>query len=214
MADQMGLFEVMYTCRAIRRLRRDPVPEELLVRLVEAGNQAPSGSNLQGLRWIIVRDAEQKRRLAALNKAAVEAYIGLQQATAPELPHQSRDKRQRMIDAVRWQADHLHEIPALVVACYQFPRPVTPGQAAQAAGSVWPGVQNFLLAARALGLGAAPTTLGLTNRDAVREILALPDTVEAFCLLPVGFPMGRFGPVTRLPVAETLCWDRWTEPAA
>jgi nitroreductase len=66
-----------------------------------------------------------------------------------------------------------------------------------------------LLAARALGLGAAPTTLGLSNRAAAREVLALPDTMEAYCLIPVGYPMGRFGPVTRLPVEQTVRWDRW-----
>jgi nitroreductase len=214
MADEPGLFEVMYTCRAMRRLHPDPVPEELLIRLIDAGNQAPSGSNLQGTRWLIVRDGEQKRRLAVLNKAAVDAYIGPQRANPADLPHQPRDKRRRMLEAVLWQADHLHEAPALIIACYQFPAPVKPAQAAQAAGSVWPGVQNVLLAARALGLGAAPTTLGLTNRDAAREILGLPENMEAYCLIPVGYPMGRFGPLTRLPVAETFRWDRWDAPAA
>jgi nitroreductase len=82
--------------------------------------------------------------------------------------------------------------------------------AARAGGSVWPGIQNLLLAARALGLGAAPTTLGLSNRAAAKEVLGLPDDMEAFCLIPVGYPMGRFGPVTRLPVADTLRWDRWS----
>ena len=71
----------------------------------------------------------------------------------------------------------------------------------------WP-----LLAARALGLGAAPTTLGLSNRAAAREVLGLPDNMAAFCLIPVGYPMGRFGPVTRLPVEETVRWDRWQQP--
>jgi nitroreductase len=209
MDAEIGVFEVMYNCRAMRRLRPDPVPESLLVRLVEAGNQAPSGSNMQGARWIIVRDPEQKRRLAELNKVAVEAYIGPQIERETALPHQAADKRRRMLDAVLWQADHLHEAPALIIACHQFAAPVSAGRAAQAAGSVWPGVQNVLLAARALGVGAAPTTLGLSNRAAVREILALPEDMEAFCLIPVGYPIGRFGPVTRLPVEQTFRWDRW-----
>ena len=70
-------------------------------------------------------------------------------------------------------------------------------------------MQNLLLAARALELGAAPTTLGLVDRDAARAVLALPDDVEAFCLIPVGYPVGKFGPVTRIPVEETVHWDRW-----
>lgn len=81
---------------------------------------------------------------------------------------------------------------------------------ARGGGSIWPGVQNLLLAARALGLGAAPTTLGLIDHDAVAEVLGLPETMGAFCLIPVGYPLGKFGPVTRKPVAEILRFDKWT----
>jgi len=210
MADELGIFEVMYNSRAMRKLKPDPVPEELLVKLIDAANQAPSGSNAQRARWIIVRDPDQKRRLAELNKTAVQAYIGPQSGRAGSLPHQSADKRQRMLEAVIWQAEHMHELPALVIACFQFDEPVSGGAAGRAGGSIWPGVQNLLLAARALGLGAAPTTLGLSDRKAAKEVLALPDDVEAFCLIPVGYPLGNFGPVTRLPVQDTLHWDRWT----
>jgi nitroreductase len=115
-----------------------------------------------------------------------------------------------MLRAVLWQADHMANIPALIIACYQFDAPVDALAAARAGGSVWPGVQNLLLAARELGLGAAPTTLGLSNRAAAKEVLGLPENMEAYCLIPVGYPMGKFGPVTRLPAAETLRWDRWS----
>lgn len=209
MADEMGIFEVMYHCRAMRRLKSDPVPEELLVELVDAANQAPSGSNRQAARWIIVRDAAQRARLAELNKKAVEAYIGPTSTRPAALPHQSAAKRRRMLEAVLWQAEHMHEIPALVVACLEFEEAVTRASTARGAGSIWPGIQNLLLAARALGLGAAPTTLALADRTAAREVLGLPETVEAYCLVPVGYPMGRFGPVTRLPARDTIHWDRW-----
>ncbi len=205
------LFDVMYNCRAMRRLDSKPVPEELLLKLIEAANQAPSGSNMQRARWIIVRDDEQRKRLAALNKTAVEAYVGPQSGRAGALPHQSAEKRQRMLDAVLWQAEHMQEIPALVIACFEFDEPVPAGQAARAGSSLWPGVQNLLLAARALGLGAALTTLGLSDREASREVLGLPDNIEAFGLIPIGYPLGNFGPVTRLPVADTMRWDQWSE---
>ena len=146
------LFDVMYNCRAMRRLDTKPVPEDLLIKLIDAANQAPSGSNQQRARWIIVRDAEQRKRLAALNKIAVEAYVGPQSGRAGELPHQSAEKRQRMLDSVLWQAEHMQEIPALVIACFEFDGPIEAGQAGRAGGSIWPGVQNLLLAARALGL--------------------------------------------------------------
>ena len=78
MADELGLFEAIYNCRAMRRLKSDPVPEELLVKLIDAGNQAPSGSNVQGARWIVVRDPDVRAELARLNKKSVEAYVGPQ----------------------------------------------------------------------------------------------------------------------------------------
>lgn len=205
----MGIFEVMYHCRAMRRLKPDPVPEELLIRLVDAGNQAPSGSNAQNGRWIVVREQGVKDRLAALNKEAVTRYA---QVRPTEMPGQDAEKRQRMLNAVVWQADHFAEMPALIVACLEFASepPDRFSVGAGAGGSIWPGVQNVLLAARALGLGAAPTTLGLSNRAAAREALGLPATIEPFCIIPVGWPKGRFGPVTRRPVNEIMRWDRWS----
>ena len=203
------LFHIMYHCRAMRRLDTKPVPDEILVKLVDAGNQAPSGSNMQGARWVIVKEAEQKTKLAKLNKASVEVYAGITSSRQASLPHQPADKRARMLNAVLWQAEHMHEIPALIIACYEFEQPVN--SPAAAAGSIWPGIQNVLLAARALGLGAAPTTLGLNPRDAVKEILRLPDNVEAVCLIPVGYPLGNFGPVTRMPVETTMHWDCWED---
>ena len=103
----------------------------------------------------------------------------------------------------------MHEIPALIVACYDYPEPVEGLGVYRSAGSVWPGIQNLLLTARALGLGAAPTTLALRDQNAVRRILALPNTFAALCLIPVGYPLGNFGPVSRKPVSEIMRWDRW-----
>jgi nitroreductase len=105
----------------------------------------------------------------------------------------------------------MQEIPALIIACLEFTRAPNDSfsAGAGAGGSIWPAVQNLLLAARALGLGATPTTLGLSDRPAARAVLGLPDTMEPFCLIPVGYPMGHFGPVTRRPIDEVLRWDRW-----
>jgi len=205
------LFEVMYNCRAMRRLDTRPVPEELLVKLVAAANQAPSGSNMQNARWIVARDPEVKAQLADLNRVGVEAYIGPQVENPGSLPHQNVDKRRRMVDSVIWQMEHMHEIPALIIACMDFGTKVTSAIAASGGGSIWPGIQNLLLAARALGLGAAPTTLALGDPKAVAKVLNLPETMAAYCLIPVGYPLGKFGPVTRKPVEEIMRFDRWTD---
>jgi len=209
-SEDMSLFEAMYNCRAMRRLDTREVPEALLVRLIDAANQAPSGSNMQNGRWIVVRDPVVRKKLADLNRAGVEAYVGPQSARPGSLPHQSEAKRRRMLESVLWQMEHMHEIPALVVACLEYGTTVDQAAAQRGGGSIWPGVQNLLLAARALGLGAAPTTLALQNLDAVRGVLNLPDTMAAHALIPVGYPLGRFGPVTRKPVAEIMRFDTWS----
>ena len=212
MSDQMGIFDVIYNCRAMRRIKPDAVPEETLVRLIDAANQAPSGSNQQNGRWIVVRDRAQKEKLAELNRRVFEAYVSVGGGRPASLPHQSDEKRERMVEAVRWQADHFADIPALIIACLQVAVPIRDSfsAGAGAGGSIWPGVQNLLLAARALGLAATPTTFAIADRNAAREVLNLPEEIQPFCLIPVGYPIGKFGPVTRKPVSEIMRWDRWS----
>ncbi len=138
MATEMGIFEVMYNCRAMRRIKPDPVPEEMLLRLIDAANQAPSGSNAQNGRWMVVRDPAQKAKLAELNHRAVTAYPAPNSARPASLPHQTADARARMLAAVVWQAEHFAEIPAHVVACLQMGSPVrdTSSAGAGAGGSI------------------------------------------------------------------------------
>ena len=211
MSEEMGIFETMYNCRAMRRLDKREVPQESLEKLIEAANQAPSGSNTQNARWIIVRDPTVKAELAELNRIGVENYLAPLIDNPGSLPHQPADKRKRMADAVVWQKEHMHEIPALIIACMQFPQIPTPAMIASGNGSIWPGIQNLLLAARALQLGAAPTTLALIDQQAVAKILNLPETMATYCLIPVGYPLGNFGPVTRKPLSEIMRYDQWSD---
>ena len=203
MNDNPSLEEVVYNCRAMRRLETTEVPEKLLVKLISAANQAPSGSNSQMARWVVARDGEVKKQLADLNRRHAEPYI------QPSLDNPSSDKQRRMLEAVVWQMDHMHEIPALIVACFNYPEKVSGIEIYRQGGSVWPGIQNLLLTARSLGLGAAPTTLALRDQDAVRDVLNLPETFAALCLIPVGYPIGKFGPVSRKPVEEVMRFDQW-----
>ena len=203
MSEEFSLHEAIYNCRAMRRIKPTEVPEDLLIKLIDAANQAPSGSNSQKARWIVVRDPAIKQQLADQNRKHAEPYI------AADVAKPGNPKLKRLLDAVIWQMDHMHEIPALIVACFDYPEKVEGLGVYRSAGSVWPGVQNLLLTARALGLGAAPTTLALRDQDAVRTVLKLPETFAALCLIPVGYPMGNFGPVVRKPVAEIMRFDRW-----
>src|SRR5262245_41847068 len=122
MAEEPGIFEVMYTCRAMRRLKPDPVTEELLLKLVEAGHQGPTGSNMQNDHWVVVRDREQIARIGELNLKVMRAYIAPTGGRPAALPHQAAEKRQRMLDAVVWQGEHYSEIPALIVPCLKVRR--------------------------------------------------------------------------------------------
>ena len=187
----------------MRRLKPDPVPENLLMKLISAANQGPTGSNKQNARWIVVRDPVQKKKLADLTRTAVDSYIGNPDAVTPGM--------RGIVRAVMWQRDHFHEIPALLVPCLEYDqKPDDTWRAGSGSGgSIWPAVQNLLLAARALGLGAAITTLGLSDRPAAKTVLGLPDLVEPFAIIPVGYPMGKFGPVTRRPLEEIVYYDRW-----
>ncbi len=201
----MSLHEAIYNCRAMRRLDTREVPESLLLELIEAANQAPSGSNAQMARWIVVRDPAVKKQLADLNRKGVESYVGPQQPMEGELsPHD------RIVKSVYWQMEHMHELPALIVACLDYGEKVEGDAIYRKANSIWPAIQNLLLTARALGLGAAPTTLALRDQEAARKVLNLPETFIGACLIPVGYPLGKFGPVTRRPVEEIMRFDRWS----
>lgn len=207
----MDLFEVLYNCRAMRRLDTREVPEELLVRLVEAANQAASGGNRQRGRWIVVRDAERKAEIARLNREVSADFVQGRIDRGEELPHHDAATRSRMLDAVLHLADNMQTYPALIVACLEFDEPPADDAAISAVGgSIWPGVQNLLLAARALGLGAVPTTYAINRRDEFNAAIDLPDNFAAYALIPVGWPLGRFGPVTRRPVSEIMRFDAWS----
>ena len=201
--EASDLFYAIHHTRAMRRLKPDPIPNDVLMKLLDAANQGPTGSNKQNARWIVVRDPAQKQKLADLNRTAVNAYVGNPDDVAPDM--------RGIVNAVMWQRDHFHEIPALLIPCLEFDQPPTGTWAAGAGsgGSIWPAVQNLLLAARALGLGAALTTLGLSDRPAAKAVLGLPDTVEPFAIIPVGYPTGNFGSVTRKPLEEIVHYDRW-----
>ncbi len=202
-SDTMNLSYTIHHCRAKRRLKPDPVPEEILVELLDAANQGPTGSNKQNARWIVVRDPGQKKKLADLNRKAVDSYIGNPASASPEM--------QGIVRAVMWQRDNFHNIPVLLIPCLEFDRAPEDNwrSGAGAGGSIWPGVQNLLLTARSLGLGAALTTLGLSDRPSAKEVLGLPDLIEPFAIIPVGYPMGEFGPVTRKPLEAIVHYDRW-----
>jgi nitroreductase len=201
----MPLEEAMETQRAIRRLKPDPVDDELVRRLIELALKAPTGSNAQNWEFIVVRDAAVKRKLAQQNRRAWRIYGGLGRRIA-----RNDAKMLRLLDAVQWQSDHFEEIPVIVVACLRGLRlPFPPVMASSYYGSIYPSVQNLLLGARAAGLGAALITLPLWSTWAARRALGCPWNVTPCAVVPLGWPVGRYGPTTRRPVEEITSIDRY-----
>lgn len=200
---QMPLVEAMETQRAIRRLRGDPVDDATVLRCIELAMKAPTAGNRQSWEWIVVRDPDLKHQLARLNRQAwsVSKRFGRRQ------PHPLSEDRMR--DAIQWQADHFEETPVIVVACLRGRRPSLPIARAAFYGSIYPAVQNLLLAARAIGLGATLTTLPLWSTGLVRRTLGLPRWVTPCAVVPLGWPEGRYGPTSRRPAAEVVHLDRF-----
>ena len=204
---EMSLEDAMLTQRAIRRLKPDPVDDALVLKLIELALKAPTGSNAQNWEFVVVRDAAVKAKLGRLNRGAWNLYGGI----GRRMVRRSGDQRMgKILDAVQWQADHFDEIPVIVVACLRGVIPPWPPVAAASAyGSIFPSVQNLLLAARAAGLGAALITLPLWSKWLARRALGLPWNVSPCAVIPLGWPKGRYGPTTRRPVEEVVSLDRF-----
>src|SRR5215471_16689723 len=198
MADEThDLFEIMATTRSMRRLKPDPVPDALIRKLLEAGTQAPSGGNMQRWRFLVVKDAGVKAAVGACYKRAWDEIVSPRYRAGEPAPGTSRDRFARMLDAAQYLADHIHEAPVWIVPCLQGANPTR-----TAGSSIYPAVQNILLAARALGLGATLTTLYLSFEQEAEAALGLPPDVYSYALLPIGYPLGRFGAVRRIPLAD------------
>jgi PPOX class probable F420-dependent enzyme len=203
-----GLFEVIYSMRAMRRLKPDPIPDETLKKIVEAGIHAPSGGNRQDWGFILVRDPELKRFIRDRYR---EAQQKLQAGRPPlsELP----PERQRAVRAGMYLSEHMHEAPVILMACSAKAYPSWgDNQRASVAtvhGSIYPAVQNILLACRAFGIGATLTTTHFFFEEELKQKLGVPENMEIAALLPLGYPRGKFGKTTRKPVIEVLYWNRW-----
>ena len=201
----MPLGEAMLTQRAIRRLSSDPVSDELLRELIALASKAPTAQNHQAWEFIVVRDSEVKAKLAKLNRR-VWRLVDKPVAWL----NRKNESFVRTHRATSHQVDHFEDIPVLVVCCMTATRHApSPVVAASSYGSIFPAVQNLLLAARAAGLGANLITMPLTINFAARRVLGLPWRITPVCIVPLGWPTGRYGPTTRRPVGEITSIDQY-----
>ncbi len=202
------LFDIMHTTRAMRRLKPDPVPEALIRKILEAGAAAANGGNAQRWRFMVVKDPAIKKAVQIWYKKAFDEVIGPRYSTNAPPPGVSPERFKRQHAAVEYLTEHFHEAPVWIVACIDEGK-ATPHRWSGA--SIYPAVQNMLLAARALGLGSTLTTRHLLHEKEAEAALGLPPGVHSYAILPIGYPMGRFGPVGRRDLSEIVYLDRWEE---
>ena len=213
----MPLIEAMRTQRAVRRVLPDPVDDAVVLNCIELALRAPTGNDGQNWEFIVVKDRRIKEKLAKRYRQAwkIQRGVVLRRAIAHD------ESMARIARAAQWQIDHFTEIPVLVVACLRLgPREgrlpfVRMPHVAESGywGSIYPSVQNLLLAARAMGLGASLITLPLWSQTSARRLLKLPLSVTPCCIVPLGWPRGRYGPTTRKPVEEVTHLDTYRNRA-
>ena len=214
----IGLFEAIHSARSLRRLKPDPLPERLITQVLDAAIRAPSGGNAQNWAFLVVRDAALRHALGQVYRRASDIAEKVYAAKG-QPPHLTQQQYRRMMAAGAYLWEHLGEAPVIVVPCLHRPTvPDTPGVdvAAERAyaerirgSSIYPAVQNIILACRALGLGTTMTTNHLRCETEVRALLRLPDDVDSFALMPIGWPLDPFGPLSRKPLAQVVHADRW-----
>ena len=224
---ELGLFEAIYSARALRRLKPDPVPDEVITKVLQAATQAPSGGNAQNWFFIAVRDQVQRQRLGAVYRKASDEVAEIYAARGrPD--HMTDQQYKRLMAGGAYLWEHMADAPVLLVPCLRKrdmpPREALPASVAQRydvhlahqerirGSSIYPAIQNIILACRGLGLGTVITTNHILYEDEVRQILGLPVDVYTFALMPIGYPLGKYGPLSRRPVAEVAFADRWGQP--
>ena len=191
----MPLGEAIFSLRAIRRLKPDPIPDAAIRDILEAAIRAPNGGNTQPWHFLVVKDAALRAQFGPLYHEAWWAKRRDAGIHGPEDLPRSYHPAMRM-------ADEIAQVPVLILVCATA-RGMGP------VGSVIPAVQNLLLAARALGIGGTITTLHPQVDERVHELFGIPPTAQVVYCIPLGYPQGRFGPNQRKPLTEVCSYDHW-----
>ncbi len=209
----MSLVEAIETQRSIRRILPDPVDDSVVRRLIELALEAPTGSNGQNWEFVVVRDEAARAKLAAQYRRAWQLYGSFGKRLAKRTD--DGGQMERILKSVQWQVDHFEEVPVLVICCLRTGMskvpfaPNPPLVNSSFYGSIYPSVQNLLLAARAVGLGGSLITLPLWSVTVARRALGLPVSVEPCCVVTLGWPRGRYGRKARKPVEKVVHLDRY-----
>jgi nitroreductase len=209
------MYEGLLTTRALRRFTDEPVDRADIEAILRVAQQAPSGGNIQPWQFVVATDPDVRAQLGAIYRQCYERY---EAALLPTIgAHRSPEDEaswNRTLAASRHLAEHLGDVPVIVAVCMpDISLTLSDGEGdldiGTLAASVFPAVQNLILAARSLHLGAALTTVFRIRHDEVRAVLGVPGHQQVVALVPIGHPVGRFGIARRRPVASVTHWDRW-----
>ena len=206
---EMPLVTAMMTQRAVRKVLPDPIDDEIILKCIELALRAPTGSNGQNWEFVVVKDTGTKAAFARQYSRAWKLYGGIGRRVSKGDPSMLK-----VLDSVEWQVQHFTEIPVIVVPCLKGSKasnllPLPDFAPSSFFGSIYPSVQNLLLSARAMGLGASLITLPMWSTTMARRTLGLPMSVTPACMVPLGWPRGRYGPTTRRPVGDVVHLDRF-----
>ncbi|MGY9071684.1 MAG: nitroreductase family protein [Acidimicrobiales bacterium] len=206
--DEIGLLEGLASTRAIRRYQPVPIPDDDLSNMLWHASRAPSGSNRQKFRFLVLRDGPKALQAKALLGESFRSGWNLKRSNdgyAAGSGVADDSPKARMARTMQHFVDHFEETPVVILAC--FVRYREPSYAE--GSSVFPAVQNLLLAARALGYGGVITGWHTEVEDELRELLGIPEGVAIHATIPMGKPVGRHGPVRRRPLGELVFDDEW-----
>jgi nitroreductase len=223
---EIGVFEAIHTARALRNLKPDPVPEAVITRILDAAIRAPSAGNTQNWTFVVVRDEAQRRLLGAVYRKASDIASAMYAARGRPA-HLTEEQFQHMLASGGHLWDHMADAPVILVPCQTEPvlppietlPPDVRDLYAQErhymervrGASIYPAIQNIILACRVLGLGTTITTNHIRCEDEVKAVLGIPEDVQTCAMMPIGYPHGKFGPVVRRPVTEVARADRWSQ---
>jgi len=211
----VGLYEAIRSCRAVRRLRPDPIPDAVLDRVLRASVCGPSGGNAQPWRVVVLREPVRRQQLAALYRANWHGYRADAAARMERLPEDKRARGLRILAASDHLAEHLAAAPVILLFFHNLEHMVDAAEReiypqALLGASLYPAIQNLLLACRAEGLGGVLTTMLWRESAAIAALVDAPAPWRFHALVPIGYPLGRgHGPLNRRPLAAMAYDDNW-----
>jgi len=199
----MDVIEAMETCSAARYLKPDPVPQELIERVIYAATRASSPGNSQQWDFIVVRDPEAKRKIRDL-------LVPRFKAMAVGLPTTGRAPS-KMIAGAMHLAETLNDVPAIIFVCGPVAYPPNAPMEQFVWSALYPAAQNLIVAARSLGLGTTFTTFQMFMENELRELLGIPQEIKFGVMIPIGWPQKDFVKVKRKPITGVIHWDKWSD---